>query len=142
MHIYMARYLPEHEELFKKKVLENYQAGQELFKQHKYNASATRYYYSFILLALKNVAMYGNAIPEEYYSLSIGGKIDKQKIKNNPKGLNIQKPADFRAGIISAEGARVKADYFPEAVEPEQIESFLPRLKTVLEANGVINEHK
>jgi hypothetical protein len=132
----MARFRQEETVLFERKVIENYRAGVLLFNEKHYNAAATRIYYAFILLGIRNAAMYGD-IPEYLYCKERSTQVDKSKIKNNIRGLRIINPAYFRICLVQAESARVKADYLSESVLPEEIDGLLPKLKKLSIENGV-----
>ena len=133
----MARFLAEDCGPFQRKVVENYHAGQLLYQNNHYNAAATRLYYTFVLLGLRNAAMYSNEISEDLYIEPDSKKIAKKKIKDNARGLKIANYGDFIMGMNRAESARVKADYSPKNVTPEEIEGILPKLESVLDAAGV-----
>jgi hypothetical protein len=136
----MARFRNQDSEPFQRKVLENYHAGVLLLGKKWYNAAASRFYYSFILLALRNAAMYGDEIKEDCYCIHGQDKIDKSKIKNNSRGLKIRAYIDFAQGMNRAEAARVKADYFPTLLNDSDFSDILPKLKHVLVEEGVLNE--
>lgn len=125
---------------FQQKVLENYHAGILLLSKKYYNAAASKFYYSFVLLGLRNIAIYGNSISADCYWNPKRDKLDKSKIKTNARGLKIIEYMDFSKGMNRAESARVKADYLPNLLNETDFDEIIPKLKNVLKKEGVLNE--
>ena len=125
--------------IFEKKLCENFHAAKSLFDKGQYNASANRLYYTFVNLGYRNLAMFDREVDETLFIVpeSSNNKIDKSRIKKNPRGLKINDPTQFTIQMNRAESVRVKADYTNRHVVKEDIEGIFEKTEKLIELQGI-----